>query len=390
MQKAIEALGCPFATTFMEKCVIDESHPQFAGMYAGAASDPKTRQIVEGADLVLDLGGVNLNDITTSAYSAKLDRSRFITVGLNDVRIGDDVIAGVRLADVLAELAKLKPASAPYRGTPQGLAPVNGKPSDKITMDALYPRYAAFLRAGDTIVLETGSTSPGITPMILPDGVRVEAQVLWGSIGWATPAAFGVALADPDRRTVLITGDGSHQLTANDIGAMGRFGANVIVFVLNNSGYLIERALEENPNWTYNDLAPWNYARTAEGARMRGLVYGAGDHAWRARRSDEGRACQQIRGVYRDHRRQDGHAAGSCLRARPAEGNVRRHAIISSNDTTDGESRCALAIAAPYVFWHIASGAAADSRKFIEPERNEGRFAFARRQLTRQHETQIA
>ena len=122
-QKAIEALGCPFATTLMEKCVIDESHPQFAGMYAGAASDPKTRQIVEGADLVLDLGGVNLNDITTAAYSAKLDPSRFITVGLNDVRIGDDVIAGVRLADVLAELAKLKPSSAPYRGTPQGLAP---------------------------------------------------------------------------------------------------------------------------------------------------------------------------------------------------------------------------------------------------------------------------
>jgi indolepyruvate decarboxylase len=32
---------------------------------------------------------------------------------------------------------------------------------------------------------------------------------------------------------------------------MGRFGANVIVFVLNNGGYLIERALEENPDWTY-------------------------------------------------------------------------------------------------------------------------------------------
>ena len=255
-QKAIEGLGCPFATTFMEKCVIGESHPQFAG----GSSDPKTRQLVEGADLVLDLGGVNLNDITTAAYSAKLDPSRFITVGLNDVRIGDDIIAGVRLADVLAELAKLKPPSAPYRGTPQGPAPVNGKASDRITMDALYPRYAAFLRAGDTVVLETGSTSLGIAPMLLADDVRVEAQVLWGSIGWATPAAFGVALADPDRRTVLITGEGSHQMTANDIGAMGRFGANVVVFVLNNNGYLIERALEENPDWTYNDIAPWNYA----------------------------------------------------------------------------------------------------------------------------------
>jgi indolepyruvate decarboxylase len=67
-----------------------------SGMYACAVSDPKTRQIVEGADLVLDLGGVNLNDITTASYSAQLDLSRFVTVGLNDVRIGDEVIASVR------------------------------------------------------------------------------------------------------------------------------------------------------------------------------------------------------------------------------------------------------------------------------------------------------
>src|SRR5262249_6597064 len=136
-QRAIEALGCPFVTTLMEKCLIDEGHPQFAGVYAGAVSGPKTRQIVEAADLVLDLGGVNLNDITTAAYSGQLDLSRFITVGLNDVRIGDQVIANVRLADVLSELAKLKPSSAPYKGKPQGLAPVNGSPSDKITMAAL-------------------------------------------------------------------------------------------------------------------------------------------------------------------------------------------------------------------------------------------------------------
>jgi indolepyruvate decarboxylase len=41
---------------------------------------------------------------------------------------------------------------------------------------------------------------------------------------------------------------------------MGRFDANTIVFVLNNEGYLIERAMGRNPNWSYNDLAPWRYA----------------------------------------------------------------------------------------------------------------------------------
>jgi indolepyruvate decarboxylase len=260
LRETIEALGCPFATTSMEKCIIDESHPQFAGVYAGAVSAQHTREIVEGADVVLDLGGVNLNDITTASYSASLDPKRFITIGLNDVRIGEQVIGGVRLADMLVELAKLKLPIARYRRTPERPAFIAGNSSDKITMDALYPRYAAFIRAGDTVVLETGSSSPGMTPMTLADGVRVEAQVLWGSIGWATPAAFGIALADPSRRTILITGEGSHQLTANEIGSMGRFGANITVFVLNNEGYRIERALEENPNWSYNDLAPWRYA----------------------------------------------------------------------------------------------------------------------------------
>jgi indolepyruvate decarboxylase len=261
LRVAIEALGCPFVTMVMEKCLIDEGHPQHAGLYAGAMSAESTREIVEGADVVLDLGGVNLNDITTAAYSAKLDPRRFVTLGLNDVRIAEKVISGVRLQDLLAELAKVKSPARKFRRASESAQPaITGKSSDRITMDALYPRYAGFIRKGDTVVLETGSSTLGLTPVPLADGVRVEAQVLWGSIGWATPAAFGVALADPSRRTILITGEGSHQLTANEIGSMRRFGANVIVFVLNNGGYLIERALEENPDWSYNDLAPWRYA----------------------------------------------------------------------------------------------------------------------------------
>jgi TPP-dependent 2-oxoacid decarboxylase len=69
-QRAIEALGCPFATTLMEKCLIDEGHPQFAGMYVGAVSEKTTRQIVEGADLVLTLAPWDGSEQTLlSSYS---------------------------------------------------------------------------------------------------------------------------------------------------------------------------------------------------------------------------------------------------------------------------------------------------------------------------------
>jgi indolepyruvate decarboxylase len=307
LRDAIEALGCPFATMVMEKCLVDESHPQYAGLYAGAMSAQSAREIVEGADVVLDLGGVNLNDITTAAYSAKLDPSRFVTIGLNDVRMGEKVITSVRLRDMLVELAKLKSPARRFRRTADGAQPpIAGKPSDRITMDALYSRYAGFIREGDTVVLETGSSTLGLTPVPLADGVRVEAQVLWGSIGWATPAAFGVALADSSRRTILITGEGSHQLTANEIGSMGRFGANVIVFVLNNDGYLIERALEENPDWSYNDLAHWRYAelpRTlgcAEWFAARVTTLGELDAAMKAARESKSGAYIEVVGERMD------------------------------------------------------------------------------------------
>ena len=259
-REAIEALGCPFATTSMEKSIIDESHPQCAGMYSGALSTKQTRETVEGAELVIDLGGVSFNDETTMGFSTRLDPARFISIGLNDVRIGEQIFGNVRLADTLAALATLTSAAPRYKRQPADNPSITGTPSDKITMDALYPRYAAFIRSGDNVVLESGSSSFGVPPLTLPDDVQVHIQMLWGSIGWATGASLGIALADPRRKTILITGEGSHQLTANEIGNMGRYSANPIILCLNNDGYMVERALEPNPDWSYNDLAKWRYA----------------------------------------------------------------------------------------------------------------------------------
>ena len=69
---------------------------------------------------------------------------------------------------------------------------------------------------------------------------------------------------------MLFTGEGSHQLTATAIGTMGRYGLKPIIFVFNNDGYMVERALEANPDWVYNDLAPWNYHALPEALGCQG------------------------------------------------------------------------------------------------------------------------
>jgi indolepyruvate decarboxylase len=260
LRALIETLGCPFAAMAMDKGVLSEAHPQFVGTYSGAASSPAVREAVEGADLVIDAGGVSFNDINTSAYSSRIPPERLVTIGIDHVRIRDRIYNPVRMGDVFELLTKSLRKNfgylAPRRETP---AKPGGKPNDPITAAAMYPRYRDFLKPFDQIVLESGSSTSGIVPLPLPDGAEVHCQPLWGSIGWATGATLGIALADRSRRTVLFTGEGSHQLTANDVGTMGRNGLKPVIFVLNNEGYMVERALEANPDWVYNDLAPWNY-----------------------------------------------------------------------------------------------------------------------------------
>lgn len=260
LRALIEKLGCPFATMAMDKGILPESHPQFAGMYSGALSSPEVLRAVEGADLVIDAGGVSFHDNNTVAYSSRISPNKLLTIGLDYVRIGEQVFNPVRMGDVFDGVANALRKNFGYTAPPK---PAHSKPignaGDPITVDAMYQRYRDFLKPNDQIVIETGSSAAGIVPLPLPDRACVHGQSLWGSIGWATAAALGVAMADRSRRTVLFTGEGSHQMSAADLGAMGRYGLKPVIFVLNNSGYMIERALEENPDWEYNDLAPWDY-----------------------------------------------------------------------------------------------------------------------------------
>lgn len=256
----IETAAVPFATMFADKSVIDEDHPLYIGMYDGRLMDETVRSFVESADVVLTIGTMQ-TDFNTGAFTARLDPARTIDIGLHAVRVGATVFQDVEISDLLLEIVErdLK------KHDPVGLRPaasgiVGGDAGDAITAEQLYPRWAGFIAPDDIVIAETGTCSMGLAFDQLPHGARFYNQALWGAIGWATPAALGAAVAEPGRRTLLITGEGSHQQTAQEISQFHRLGLRPIIFVLNNSGYLIERLLCTDPDVAYNDVASWNYA----------------------------------------------------------------------------------------------------------------------------------
>ena len=255
----LKRTGLPFTLTSMDKGLVDESHPNYLGLYAGKDSSPASAgKYALSADLILCLGEVLEEDFNVGSWSAFLDPARKVIIGPDYVKVGEQCFTSCMLPDVLAELAQSAPRVKRSKHPAPKLLPLVGQSHDHISSAALYPRLQRFLQDGDNLVVEGGSCMFPCASLLLPKGVSYEGQILWASIGWATPTTLGVALAEPKRRTIMVSGDGAHQLTANEIGVMGRYGINPIIIVLNNGIYGVEDVLSERGH-VYDDLAGWNY-----------------------------------------------------------------------------------------------------------------------------------
>ena len=270
--KLVTKANLPVALTGNDKGVIDESLPQYIGVYSGAMSNPPSvRDAVEQADVILDIGGVLLFELNTGLWGDVLHTDRAICIHENWVRIGTNIYLNVAIDDLLdALIKKVKPRK---REDPPayGELEMTGSGNEPTSSANFYPRLQRRLKAGDTLVIETGTCMLHLNRMRLPAGVSSEGQGLWGSIGWATPAAFGVVMAKTEGHTWLVTGDGSHQLTLNELAVMGRYGVAPRIFVLNNGIYGVEDMLSRR-GAIYDDLASVNYHLLPEAFGCKGWL----------------------------------------------------------------------------------------------------------------------
>lgn len=90
--KFLNKSGMSYATSPMGKGVVSESHPNYLGMYSGVTSIPaEVKTCVEGADLVLDLGGLIMEDINTGNWTSNLVAEKTIVLGDHFVKMGATV-----------------------------------------------------------------------------------------------------------------------------------------------------------------------------------------------------------------------------------------------------------------------------------------------------------
>lgn len=255
--------NAPYATLMWGKSLLDESLPNYLGIYAGAASEEHVRRAVEDAPALV-MAGVQFTDMVSGFFSQNIDEQRTITVGVHESRVAGKVYAPLDMRDALEALTTiLARRDTPAPELPDEITPVAATVDDvdgPLSQDVLWDKLSDALTPGNVVLADQGTSFYGLAAHRLPHGVTFIGQPLWASIGYTLPAALGAGVAQPDRRTVLIIGDGAAQLTVQELGSFDREELNPVIVVVNNSGYTIERAIHGEKSY-YNDIVEWDWQK---------------------------------------------------------------------------------------------------------------------------------
>ena len=254
--------GIPVTNFLMGTNLIDMNYEKYVGGYYAKFKNPIAERYINETDCLIAVGAV-YTDLNAFGFNLPYSINNQIAIYGTFTYVDGVKYDNVKMADVLEAVTELVDKKEIFvEKHPIGYEHVTPN-AEALTSKYIYPRLQEFIKENDIVVAETGIIPHGVAPMKLPNNVDLQTQTLWGSIGWATPATLGVCLAKPKSRVILITGEGSHQLTAMEVGNMLRRGIKPIIIVLNNKGYTIERVLSDSPDDKFNDIMQMNYSKFA-------------------------------------------------------------------------------------------------------------------------------
>jgi TPP-dependent 2-oxoacid decarboxylase len=280
----VDRSGIPTTVSLLDKSAIDERHPSFIGVYAGALGRPEVQEYVEGSDCLIRLGTLP-TDINLGIYTAHLDPARSVEATHDRLAIGLHTYERVRLADFVEGLARAElprrtvpdhprpptavdepagtpPSPPPLEGgaTPPSPPPLEGgvSPDDPVTVAGLFRRLGTFLSEGLIVLADPGDALFAAIDLPVYEARDFLAPAFYASLGFAVPAAIGAQLAYPDERPLVLVGDGAFQMTGMELSTCARYGLDPIVIVLNNGGYTTERLILDG---AFNDIQRWDYSK---------------------------------------------------------------------------------------------------------------------------------
>ena len=251
-----EALSAAAGTTLSGKGAIAEDHPLSVGVTGSMGTAAAAAALAE-ADVVL-LAGTKAGSGPTFGWTLPAPGQAIVQLDLDPAELGRAFpVAAAVLADARAGLASLRTAlagPAGQAGTEPGRAAWRARIAE---LAAAWRADRDAERASDAVPIAPQRVLAEIEAVLGPDDILIcDASLAsgWGGayleqrragrrvlcprgqagLGYALPAAIGVATARPGGRTVVLAGDGALGYATGELATVAELGLPVTVVVLNN------------------------------------------------------------------------------------------------------------------------------------------------------------
>jgi benzoylformate decarboxylase len=242
---AEKAKAAVWVSPFSARCSFPERHPQFAGFLQ--ASPAQLSDALRAYDLVVVIGAPVFT-FHVEGHASIFDGATTIFQITDDPTaaaaspVGASIIATIKpaltmLLDLLPETTRAMPAGRVLAPRPPA--------ADPIPAEFLLHTLAACM-ADDAILVEEAPSHrlamQKFMPMRGQDSFYTMAS---GGLGYGLPAAVGMALGRPDRRTVCLVGDGAAMYSIQALWTAAQRRLPLTVVVINNAGYGAMRSFSQ-------------------------------------------------------------------------------------------------------------------------------------------------
>ncbi|MFL5782828.1 MAG: alpha-keto acid decarboxylase family protein [Thermoleophilaceae bacterium] len=270
----IRQLNIPYVTQLLDKGVLPESDPLFAGVFDGQASSAHVTELAKGSDFVLALG-VWLTDLNSLGWEVDFGKTAFVS--FDAVKYGTYFSPQVALPQFIdGLLAKQVTRPAPSVPDPPAHEAPKVEPNDEITYQGFFDFIPQFIEPDTIVGCDASMNYFGALLLGVPG--RFIAQSSYSSIGYIAPAATGICLAkEASQKVMVLAGDGGFQMSAQCLSTQTRFGLDPIIFIINNGVYGVEQWLADAsvfhtdaPFYKSCVLHPWEYSKLADVFGCRG------------------------------------------------------------------------------------------------------------------------
>jgi indolepyruvate decarboxylase len=255
--KWAEKVNIPVATTLLSKSVVNERHPLFLGVYAGGTSQPDVRKAVEESDCLL-MFGVLLTDLTLTFMPSHFNKRNVVNCSVEGLKIKNHTFVDVQFQDFCKALFKseLPKKEVTVKSTVKRDKHDFAPTQQKITTPRFFEKIDSVLNENMSVIADVGDCLFGAADLVMHHKSSFIASAFYTSMGNAIPGALGMLLAQPEKRPLVLVGDGAFQMSCTELSTILRRKLKPIIFVLNNDGYTTERFLIDGE---FNNIAAWSY-----------------------------------------------------------------------------------------------------------------------------------